>query len=262
MMTTEDMVMVIDKPHLVVKLHKRLLEVDFKKGMRKELEDVLESKPKLRRSLGVLFQTAIPLDVPLRDIESVKVDKQGQVKLAIPHRKDIVIPLTPSESRSLVAKLNPLIAAEKKAAAEDVVMVIKKPHFAVKLHKTLLEVDLKEGVKKELEDVLEARPILQESLGFLFQTIIPLDVPLKDIDSVKVDKKGQVKITIPSRKDIAIPLKPNESKRLVEKMNELIPIEKEKAIRDLEESEKARKELEQKLAQAEAEARRVRMGRA
>ncbi len=145
--------------------------------------------------------------------------------------------------------------------AKDIVMVIDKPHFKVKLHKTLLEVDLKEGIKKELEDVLEAKPMLRESLGFLFQTVIPLDVPLRNIKSANVNKKGQVKIVIPSRKDIIIPLKPNESKRLVEKLNELIPIEKERAIREMQESEKARKAFEPKRAQLETEAHRERAGR-
>jgi len=131
-------------------------------------------------------------------------------------------------------------------------MVIKKPHFTVKLHKVLLEVDLKEGVRKELEDVLEAKPILQESLGLLFQTMIPLDVPLKDIESVNVDKKGRVKIVIPHRRDITIPLTATESKRLVGKMNELIPIEKERALRDLEEARKTREALEPSFAEARA----------
>ena len=139
-------------------------------------------------------------------------------------------------------------------ATEDVVMVIKKPHFTVKLHETVLEVDLKEGVRKELEDVLEAKPILRESLGLLFQTMIPLDVPLKDIESANLDKKGRVKIAIPSRRDIIIPLKSAESKRLVGKLNELIPIEKERAIRQFRESEKAKKKFEPKFAEARAEA--------
>jgi len=139
---------------------------------------------------------------------------------------------------------------------EDLVMVIDKPHFVVKLHKTLLEVDLKKGMRKELEDVLEARPGLRESLGFLFQTIIPLDVPLKDIESVKVNKKGQVKITTPLKKDIVIPLQSNESKRLVEKLNELIPIEKERDLRDLKAAEKAAAEEERRRARAYAEERR------
>jgi len=141
---------------------------------------------------------------------------------------------------------------------KDIVMVVKKPHFTVKLHKALLEVDLKEGIKKKLEDVVEANSALRGSLGFLFQTVIPLDVPLKDIESVSVSKNGQVKIKIPLRRDITIPLKTNESKRLVDKMNELIPVEKERAARELLESEKARKEMEPRISETEAEAYRER----
>lgn len=144
---------------------------------------------------------------------------------------------------------------------EDVVMVIEKPHFKVKLHSTLLEVDLKEGAKKELEDVLESKPALRESLGFLFQTIIPLDVALKDIRSAVVSKKGQVKIVIPSRRDIIIPLESKESKRLVDKLNELIPIEKERAERQLEVSQRTRRGFETRISEARAgaeEAKRLR----
>jgi len=138
-------------------------------------------------------------------------------------------------------------------STEDVVMIIDKPHFTVKLHKTLLEVDLKKGVKKALEDVLEAKPIIRESLGFLFQTIVPLDVPLKNIESANVDGRGQVKITIPSRKDIVIPLEPNESRRLVEKMNEFIPLEKERALLELQRTMKIRAVFASRIAETEAE---------
>ena len=133
---------------------------------------------------------------------------------------------------------------------EDIVMVIEKPHFKVRLHSDVLEVDLKEGVKKELEDVLEAKPALRESLGFLFQTIVPLDVPLKDIESAVVDKNGRVKIIIPSRRDITIPLASKESKRLVDKLNELIPIEKERAERQRAESERTRTGFETEISEA------------
>jgi len=115
-------------------------------------------------------------------------------------------------------------------ATEDLVMMIDKPHFTVKLHRSLLEVDLKEGVKKKLEDVVEANPTLRGSLGFLFQNVIPLDVSLKDIESVELDEKGRVKIIIPHRKDITIPLEPDESRKLIGKLNELIPIEKQREI--------------------------------
>jgi len=111
---------------------------------------------------------------------------------------------------------------------KDLVMTIVKHHLTIKLHQNLLEVDLKEGAKKELEDIVEANPILRGSLGFLFQSVIPLDVPLKDIESVTLDKKGRVKIIIPHRKDITVPLEPNDSQKLINKLNELIPIEKQR----------------------------------
>lgn len=110
---------------------------------------------------------------------------------------------------------------------KDLVMVIDKPQFTVKLHQSLLELDLKEGVKKELEEVVEANSLLRGSLGYLFQNVIPLDVLLKDIESVNQDE-GNVKISIPRRRDITIPLDPVESKELVAKLHELIPIEKQR----------------------------------
>jgi len=134
---------------------------------------------------------------------------------------------------------------------KDIVLEIKKPSFTVKLHPNLLEVDLKKGLKKELEDVLEAKPILRDSLGLLFQTAIPLDVPLKDIESATVDKKGQVKIAIPHRRDIVIPLKKTESRRLVDKLNELIPVEKAKEIERVTASEKAKRERALERAEAD-----------
>jgi hypothetical protein len=135
-------------------------------------------------------------------------------------------------------------------ATEDLVMVIDKPHFKVKVHRNLLEVDLKEGVKKKLEDVVEANPILKGSLGVLFQTVIPLDVPLKDIESVTEDEKGQVKIVVPHRKDITIPLEPDESKKLISKLNELIPIEKQREIERILASKGAMREQAEKRAEA------------
>jgi hypothetical protein len=144
---------------------------------------------------------------------------------------------------------------------DEMVMVIDKAHFIVKLHTSLLEVDLKEGVRKKLEDAMESHPHLRESIGLLFQTIIPLDVPLKDIEAAIVDKKGRTKIVIPRRRDITIPLEPDESKRLVEKLNELIPIEKARAAQELRDEEKAEKELEPARADMQSEEYRTRAGR-
>jgi len=103
-----------------------------------------------------------------------------------------------------------------------------KPHFVVKLYEDVLEVDLKEGAKKKLERVVEAHPDLRESLGVIFQTIIPLDIALDAIESVNVDDQGRLRIFIPYRKDLVIPLEVDESRRFAEKLNELIPLAKAK----------------------------------
>ena len=124
---------------------------------------------------------------------------------------------------------------------EDVVLEFDKPHFTVRLDSTFLKVDLKEGIKKDLEKLVEAKPAIRDSLGLLFQSVIPLDVRLRDIRSVSLDKKGRVKIDIPSRKDLTIPLDEQESKNLIDKLNELIPLEKERAIRDSEVARKTEK---------------------
>jgi hypothetical protein len=124
--------------------------------------------------------------------------------------------------------------------AKKPVLIFDKPHFIVKLHEDLLQVDLKEGAKKALEDIVEAHPILRDSVGLLFQTIIPLDVALSSIDFVKVDDKGRLKVVIPLRRDILIPLERDESEILAEKLNELIPLAKLKAA-----------EMERKLEELE-----------
>jgi hypothetical protein len=110
------------------------------------------------------------------------------------------------------------------------VFMLDKPHFQVKLHSDMLKVDLKDGARREIEKLAEARPALRDTLGWMFQTIIPLDVHLWEIEKVTVEASGKVNITIPHRRDIHIPLEPLEAERLVEKMNELIPIEKERRV--------------------------------
>ena len=135
---------------------------------------------------------------------------------------------------------------ESEMDSEDLVMVFDKPHFIVKLHQTLLEVDLKEGLRKKLEDFVESNPHLRESLGVLFQTVIPLDVQLKNIESVGLNEKGHVKIVIQHRRDITIPLEKDEAEKLADKLNELIPIEKEKEAERILASSSAKRESQEK----------------
>jgi hypothetical protein len=125
-MSTDDVIMVIDKPLFTIRLHENLLEVDLKKGAKKKLEDFVEANPTLRGSLGFLFQNVVPLDVALKDIESVEEDEQGRIKIAIPHRKDISIPLEPTESKKFISKLKGLILAEKKREIERILALDRR----------------------------------------------------------------------------------------------------------------------------------------
>ena len=112
-MTASEVLMHIEKPHLSVKLHPRMLKVDLTEGIRRDLEEVVESTIALRETLGFLFQALIPLDVPLKDIESTGLDEQGRLKIVIPHRRDLHIPLTPEESKIFLARLDKAISDER-----------------------------------------------------------------------------------------------------------------------------------------------------
>lgn len=139
---------------------------------------------------------------------------------------------------------------------KDPLLFFDKPHFQVKLHRHVLEVDLKEGTREELEKLAEARPILQESLGWLFQTIIPLDVLLHEIESVEVGHDGKLHLKIPHRRDINIPLTHEEATRLAEMLNHLIPEEKQRKIEHELAAQAAEREKEERLTKDLAHIRR------
>lgn len=113
---------------------------------------------------------------------------------------------------------------------KPVIFLIDKPHFDVKLLSDMLKVDLKEGTRAEIDRLVGNRTGLRDTLGWMFQTIVPLDVHLWQIEKVTVEPSGKVNIRIPHRRDIHIPLEPLEAERLVEKMKQLIPIEKERRV--------------------------------
>ncbi len=151
-----------------------------------------------------------------------------------------------SESIRINTKQVEIKAQGSKLSEKPVLLLLDKPHFQVQLQSDLLKVDLKEGARHELEKLAEARPALRDTLGWMFQTIIPLDVKLWEIEKVQADPSGKVQIIIPHRRDIHIPLDPSESRRLVDKLNELIPPEKQR-------------HLERSLAAQEAEKAEDRM---
>lgn len=127
---------------------------------------------------------------------------------------------------------------------KDLIMKISTPTFLVKLHPTHLEVDLQKGTRKKLEDAIEAHPRLKESLGFLLQYVIHLDVALKDVEKVEFDKKKHVRIMIPNRRDITIPLEQKEAIKLINELNELIPQEKQREMDRLFRERETRRQME------------------
>jgi len=98
------------------------------------------------------------------------------------------------------------------------------------LYENLLKVEPKKSIVHELEEALENKPILKDTLGEILHIFAPLHIRLSQIDTANVDKKGNVKLTIPQHRDVTIPLKPTESKKLVDKLNELIPKEKAREL--------------------------------
>lgn len=127
---------------------------------------------------------------------------------------------------------------------KDVIMKISTPTFLVKLHSTHLEVDLQKGTRKKLEDALEAHASLRESLGFLLQHVVHMDVALKDIQNVELDKKKNLRIVIPHRRDITVPIEEKEATRLINELNELIPQEKQKEMDRLNREYETRRQLQ------------------
>ena len=84
----------------------------------------------------------------------------------------------------------------------------------------MLKIDLKGSFKNEIEEALENKPILRETVGSILGIFVPLHIRLSDIDSVHMDKTGKVKVSLPLHRNIVIPL---ERALLVDNLNELIP---------------------------------------
>lgn len=127
----------------------------------------------------------------------------------------------------------------------DLVMEINKTNFAVRLYENMLKVEPKKSILRELEEALEDKPVLKDTLGEILHIFAPLHVRLSQIQAASVDKEGKVKLTIPHHRDVTIPLEPQESKKLVDKLNELIPKEKERELERILSERRARKAAEE-----------------
>ena len=106
------------------------------------------------------------------------------------------------------------------------ILEVDGPHFTIRLFENLLRVDLKGSLRNEIEEALENKPILKETVGRILSIFVPLHVHLCDIDAVRVLQTGKLKVVLSHSRDTVIPLEPKDAEKLCDKLNELIPIAK------------------------------------
>jgi antitoxin component of MazEF toxin-antitoxin module len=103
-----------------------------------------------------------------------------------------------------------------------IVLEVEDPHFTIRLYEDLLKIDLKGSFKNEIEESLENKPVLKETIGRMLGIFVPLHIRLSAIDSVHLDETGKITVSLPHHRSIVIPLKRKEdAEKLVEKLNEL-----------------------------------------
>jgi hypothetical protein len=118
------------------------------------------------------------------------------------------------------------------------VLRIVRPHFTVRVYETRLRIDLNGSVRNDIEEAFENTPVLKQTIGSILGMFVPLHVHLSDIDSVHMDKSGKVVLKRPRHRDVAIPLEPTDAKRLVDKLNQLVPATKKKELKRIMEENK------------------------
>jgi hypothetical protein len=127
------------------------------------------------------------------------------------------------------------------------VLEVKNPHFTIKLSDDLLKIDLKGSFKNEVEEALEHKPVLKETVGRILGIFVPLHVLVSEIDSVHMDETGKITVNLPHHRKVVIPLEHKENaEKLVEKLNQLISKARKEKIK----VKRAEKKLKRKRAEA------------
>ena len=126
----------------------------------------------------------------------------------------------------------------------SLLLKLDSPHFTVRLYEDLLKIDLKGNIKNEIEEGLENKPVLKETIGKIFGIFVPLHIQVDEMKSVNTDETGKTTINLRNHREVVLPFECKEdAKTLVEKLNQLIAIAKTR--------ERAKKELRQIRRRAE-----------
>jgi hypothetical protein len=128
---------------------------------------------------------------------------------------------------------------------------VKNPHFTIKLSDYLLKIDLKGSLKNEVEEALEHKPVLKETIGRILGIFVPLHILVSDIDSVHMDETGKITVNLHHHRKIVIPLEHKENaEKLVEKLNQLISKARTEKIKEHAEKKRAERKLKRKRAES------------
>ena len=126
------------------------------------------------------------------------------------------------------------------------VLEVDDPHFAIKLSNSLLKIDLKGSFKNTLEEALENKPVLKETIGRVLGIFVPLHIRVNDIDSVNMDETGKIKVSLSRHRGIVIPFECKEdAEKLVEKLNQLISRAETEKIQEIKARRKYKTEKDQ-----------------
>jgi hypothetical protein len=124
---------------------------------------------------------------------------------------------------------------------------VENPHFTIRLSENLLKIDLKGSFKNEIEEALENKPVLKETIGRILGIFVPLHIRVSEIDSVRMDATGKIKVSLPHHRNIVIPLERQEdAETLVEKLNQVISNAKTAKIKERLAMRRAKRKLKRK----------------
>ena len=120
----------------------------------------------------------------------------------------------------------------------DKILKIENPHLTLRLYPNMVKVDLKGSFKNEIEEAVENKPVLKQTLGKVLGLFVPLHIKIRDIDLAEMKENGEVKLKIPKHRDITIPFERKEdAEKFFDELN--------KNIKKIEDVEKAKAELEE-----------------
>jgi t-SNARE complex subunit (syntaxin) len=129
----------------------------------------------------------------------------------------------------------------------NTVLEVEDPYFTIRLYEDLLKIDLKGNFKNEIEEALENKPVLKETIGRVLGIFVPLHIRISDIDSVHMDDAGKINVSLSHHRDIVIPLERKEdAEKLVKELNQLISKAETEEIQEI----KARRSAEREKIHA------------